>query len=246
MPTPAKPKATVKAASRPALPAVTVARFQEALTLLDRLVDEQADLFIDKGQQYRQRHRAGTERKLNADEAAQVAAAMASAVGAEALPPVVLAEAVQASDLRAYDEPQPVELLLAAGVATAPAAMQAARRFVALIEMPADTFREARDAGRLGAALDDAIRESEYDDLAGPDGARERAQAALEHFSQASGAGQGKAMGLLIRAWWQAMKQAIEGLGLTQPTSSLIGSPPSTDGLVETSSTTSRTETPAS
>jgi hypothetical protein len=228
-------------ARKPALPPVTVARFEEALGLVEALVDEQTDVFIAKGQEYRERHQAGTERRLTAMEAAQIAAAMASAQG---LPPVVVAEAVQASELRGYDEPEPIEILLRGGIATAPECMATVKRFVALVEMAPDAFATAREAGKLDDALDVAVSAMDYEDLAGEAGARARAQRAFEHFSQAAGAGSGKVGGLLLKALWQAMEQATSALGLQRGQSSLTGSPPSTDGLAATSSTTSATSTP--
>ncbi|HET6502102.1 MAG TPA: hypothetical protein VFG87_15205 [Amycolatopsis sp.] len=225
-------------ARTPALPPVTIARLEEALGLIDELVDEQTDVFVAKGHEYRERHRAGTERRLTAFEASQVAAAMTSGDG---LPPVTLAVAVQESDLRAYDEPEPLELLLRAGVATAPGWMDAVKRFVALIEMDPTVFREARENETLDEALTTAVAAMAYTDLDGPDGMRVRSQHALEHFAEAAGAGPGKAGGLLVRALWQAVEQATSSLGLQRGPSSLTGSPPSTDGLSETSSTTSDT-----
>lgn len=219
----------------PKLPPITVARFEETLALIEALFDENVDVLVAKGQEYREMHREGTERRLTAMEAAQVAAGMASGVG---LPPVTLAVAVQESDLRAYDEPEPMEILLRAGVATAPAAMTTVKRFVALIEMAPDAFQAAREADDLDAALTTAVDAMAYDDLDGPTGARQRAQAALEHFARAAGSGPGKAGGLLLRALIQAIEQAVSSLGLQRAPSSLTGSPPNTDGAAETSSTT--------
>ncbi len=220
------------------LPRVEVARFEEAMRLVEQLVDETEDVFVAKGQAFRERHRDGTERKLTAQEAAQVAAAWSTSAG---LPPVTIAEAVQQSELRAYDEPEPIEILLRAGVATAPAAMGCVKRFVALIEMPAHQFRDAREADGLDSALDDAVNAMAYEDLTA---ARPRAQRALEHFANAAGDGSGKALSLLPSAMWQALQQATSSLGLVRAQSSLTGSPPSTDGLGETSSTTSDTPAP--
>lgn len=216
------------------LPPVTPARFEEALSLVESLVDEQTDMFIRMGQEYRDKHRQGTERKLTAQEAAQVASAMASAAG---LPPVTVAVAVQESDLRAYDEPEPAEILMRAGVATAPAAIGAVQRFVALLEMPAQEFMDAREAEGLEDALDAAVKAMEYQDLQGPTGVRARAQKAFEHFAVAAGADPGKAWSLFPRALWQAIQQATSSLGLVRAPSSLTGSPPNTDGLGETSRT---------
>lgn len=228
MATPRKPPARV-----PKLPPVTVARFDEAMGLVEQLAGEETvSIFVTKGQEYRDIHREGSERRLTAMESAQVAAGMASGVG---LPPVTLAVAVQESDLRAYDEPEPMELLLRAGIATAPAAMGTVKRFVALIEMSPGVFEEAREAGTLSRDLDAAAEAMATVPLKD---ARERAQCALEHFADAAGAAPGKAWGLLAQAMWQAISQAIDSLGLQRGPSSLTGSPPSTAGIEETSSTT--------
>lgn len=229
------------AAVRRSLPPITVARFDEALQLVEAIVDEQTDLFIAKAQDYRERHRAGTERGLTATEAGQLAASMSAVV---ASPPVDVAVALQQSDLRGYDEPEPVELLLRAGIATAPAFMAAVQRFVALIEMPAGEFRAAREDARLDQALDAAVEAMEYEDLSGTDGARERAQRAFEHFATDAGATPGKALSLLPRALWSAVEQATSALGLRRAQSSLTGSLPSMDGTDQTSSTTPVTSTP--
>lgn len=232
----AAPKVTL-----PGLPALCVAHFEEAMRLVEELVEEQTSVFIDRGQGYREQHRKGTERALSAAEAAQIAAAMASGEG---LPPVALAVAVQESELRGYDEPEPMEILLAAGVATAPAAMSAVKRFVALIEMSVADLEAACESDRLDDELDAAVKAMTYAPLDGPTGARERARRAYEHFAKAAGSSQGKALSLLPRALWQAMTQATARLGLQSGPSSLTGSPPSTTGLGATSSTEPVTATP--
>lgn len=221
-------------ARRVVLPPVTVARFEEAMSLVEALVDEQTDTFVRKGQEYRELHREGTSRPTTAREAAQIASAMANLGD---LPAVQVAVAVQQSDLRGYDEPEPVEILLRAGIATAPAAMESVKRFVALVEMPAEKFQQAREAGELSEALDEAAKAMAYLPL---DGMRDRAQLALEHFAVAAGA-EGKTWSLFTRALWQAVQQASSSLGLTRAQSSLTGSPPSTDGVAATSSTTPAT-----
>lgn len=232
---------TRRAPALPKLPPVTVARFEEGIALVEAFVDEETDTIVRKGQEYREKHREGTERKLTAQEAAQVAAAMANAAD---LPPVTVAVAVQESDLRAYDEPEPLEILLRAGVATAPAAMRGVMRFVALIEMAPDKFREAREADGLAEALDAAVDAMAYEDMRGSAGARARAQRAFEHFAEAAGAEPGKALSLFPRALWQAIRQGTSSLGLQRQPSSLTGSPPNMDGAGETSSTTPDTSSP--
>lgn len=231
MPQPRKPKlAASKAASLPTLPPVSVLHFEHAMAIVEALVGEQTDLFIAAGQDYRRRHREGTGRPLNAMEAAQLTAATADTAG---LPPITLTVAYQESDLRAYDEPEPMEILLRSGIATAPAAMESAKRLVALIEMPKDLLIASEDGGTLDADLDATVAEMRGEDLTV---ARERANRAFAHFAVAAGASPGKTGGLILKAVMQAVDQATSALGLQRGPSSLTGSLPSTDGLAETSS----------
>ncbi len=224
------------------LPPITPARFKELIGLVEQLANGPAvDVFIAAAQGYRARHRSGTDRPLNASEAASFAAGMAQVV---ASPPIDVAVALQQSELRAYDEPEPMELLLRGGIATAPKFMEVAQRFVALIEMPADDFMAAREAGALDVSLDDAVKAMEYEDMAGAGGVRERSQRAFEHFAASAGVAPGKALSLLPIALWKAIEQAMSHLGLTRQPSSLTGSAPSMDGVGSTSSTASPTPTP--
>jgi hypothetical protein len=224
-----------------ALPVVRVARFEEVAKLIERLVEEKQDVFLAAAQRFRARHRDATSRGLDYAEAAQVAAAM---VGGE--PDVTLAEQVQASELRAYDEPSPNEMLVAAGVATAPAFIEATKRVAALIELDDDVFRDARENDTLDEAIDAYVRDT-FDELA-MDEARQRAYDALEHYAKAAGQGSlGEAVGLLTRLVGQAFQQAMLTLAPTlqgSPSSSLTGSPPSTNGDGAKSSTSSPTSTP--
>jgi hypothetical protein len=220
------------------LPPVSVAHFEEAMRLLEQLVDTQADTFIAAGQSYREKHRSGTERDLNADEAMQIAAGVAAVVAA---PPLDVAVALQRSQLRAYDEPEPIEVLLSAGVATAPGFMTAAKRFTALIELPAAELERLVEGEALDGALDDAVDAMTYEDL---QAVRARAHRAFAHFAQAAGAGSEKGVGLLLRAWEQARKLGMTSLGYERASSSLIGSPPSITGADATSSTPPGTSTP--
>jgi hypothetical protein len=225
------------------LPRVTTARFAEAALLVERIAETNQDVFLAAAQRFRIRHRDATSRRLNVEEAAQVVAAMGTDQD-----PVAMAEQVQASDLRAYDEPQPQEILVAAGLATAPAFLDAVQQLVGLIELPDPTFREAREVGP--EALDEAIQvhiRSEFDDLDMAD-ARPRAQRALEHFAQAATQGSlGEAWGLLTKVVGQAYSQAMLTLSPTlqgSGFSSLTGSPPNTTGVGERSSTSSDTSRP--
>lgn len=219
------------------LPPITVARFEEVTKLLERLIAEQSSVFTDAIGSYRSAHRDATSRPLSPDEAAQVAAALSDAMGAD--DPVGLAAQLQQSELRAYDEPDVREVLLAAGAATAPAFVQATRRVVALIEMPAADFERAFDDDELEDAIDAAAHALLKVEL---EEARDRAGKALEHFASKSGSPSGKGLSLLVDVTRSAFTQALQTWTNQKPaggSSSLIGSPPSTDGPEPTSSTES-------
>ena len=224
---------TTQATGGERLPVVTVARFEAASKLIEQLVEQNTDTFVEKMHAYRERQRAGTSRALSAAEAAQVAAGLATDL--EPAERVKVAEDVQASGLRAVDEPSPQEVLLAAGLSTAPAFLDAALRFVALIELDADTFAEAYDAGTLDEALAPAIavlRELPLED------ARVRAAAALDHLGSKAGVASGEGVRLLIQTMWQALQQAANQMApsLSSGLSSLTGSLEPTDGASGTSS----------
>jgi hypothetical protein len=231
MPAAKKPRA--RSSARP-LPVITVARFETALLLIEQLVTEKQDLFLDAAQRFREKHRDISSRALNAVEAAQVAAGlMRNDVEAAVL--------VQQSGLRAYDDPAASEVFVAAGLSTAPAFLDASSRLVALIEMPADAFEAAYEADAIGEAINNAL--VAWRNVPMPE-ARERATAALDHFAKAGGAtSAGEAMRLVAKVVMQAHQQAVQAM-LPSDSSSLIGSLTSTDGLDEPSSTTPATATP--
>lgn len=231
----AAPKAGPSANGRPkkaSLPPVTVARFEECLRLVERVVAEKQSVFVEKANEYRETHREQTTRPLSALEAAQITAAMADHLKVGEDPGGAIAD-IQASGLRAYDEPDTREVLLAAGVATAPEFVNAVQRMVAVIEMEPDQFRQAREAGEeeLDAAIGAAVCEMSYLDM--ETDARPRAVAALDHFSKAAGAGSGKGMALMAQTILKALGQAMSALPSTSSTSSLVD----TGGDAQTSST---------
>lgn len=227
------------------LPPMTVARVKEASILIERLVEEKTDVFLRHAQDYKAKHRAASSRQLTPQEAAQIAAAMVEVIAEEGDPVgdrIAAAERAQDSKLRAYDEPGQREVLLRAGVATAPEAIDAALRLVALVELDADEFRDAREGDYLDDVVKDAAKELE--ELEAGE-ARERATAALEHFATATGRSKGEAWGLLVRVVVQALAQAVQmtssETSTTEPsTSSLVD----TTGLDETFSTQPPGETP--
>jgi hypothetical protein len=215
---------------------ITVARFESAMLLLEELVAENTDLFIGKIHEYREKHRAGTDRALSPEEAAQVAAALSVAM-TEGRDPVQVAADVQASDLRAYDQPGQTEILVAAGVSTAPAFIKAALRLVALLELPEDEFEAAYDAETLPAAIDGGVKELRKLDLAE---ARIRAKGALELLAEKSGAESGEGLRSLVQVVWRALNQAVQmGPGESSALSSLTGWDAPTAGAEETVSTDS-------
>jgi hypothetical protein len=227
------------------LPPMTVARVKEASMLIERLVEEKTDVFLRHVQGYKTKHREATNRPLTPQEAAQIAAAMVEVIteeGDAVGDRIAAAERVQGSTLRAYDEPGPKEVLLRAGASTAPEAIDAALRLVALVEMDAQRFRDAREADYLDSAIADDC--AELEELEASE-ARERATAALEHFATATGRSKGEAWGLLVRVVVQALTEAVqtsssETSTTEQSTSSLVD----TTGLGETFSTPHPGETP--
>lgn len=220
------------AAAPPVLPRITVAKLRETGLLLERLLQTNLSVFVDGGQRYREVHRDGTSRDLNAAEAVQLAVALS------ADDEVAAAEQLQQSQLRAYDEPDHREVLLAAGAATAPAFVAAACEFVALVEMPLDRFKQARESSTLPAAITADAAALDDLDLAE---ARRRASAAMAHYAAAAGIDSGNVWGLLIKTVTQALTIVVRQAGIAgaSPSSQLTGSAASTDGDATTSSTSS-------
>lgn len=216
-------------AKKPALPPVTGARFDEAMALVERLVQENASMFIARGQDYREQHRDGTSRPLNAVEVAQIAAGLGTDLQ-------TASEQIAAAGLEHHDEPEPREVLLAAGIGTAPAFMRAVLSVVALIELPADEFRDARKAGTIAetisAIVEELLDEHELAEL------RARASGAMEHLAAASGVEPGKAWATIGQSVWKALELATDQLAVRMRSSSSIGSAtPTADSPPTTSST---------
>jgi hypothetical protein len=223
----------------PALPKITVMRFEDAGQLLERLYDDNVDTFIARGQDYRDRHRGATSRPLTVQETVMVAGGLSATI-AEAQ------EQIDEAGLTNHDEPSTGEVLLAAGLSTAPAFMRSVRRLVALIELDPDVYRQAREQGLDGlwAAVDAAAEQLLELDL---DEGRARAQRALEHLADSAGVPAGKAWGLVANTVWQAMSQAAHQLGERMRSASSTSSAASTaDSPEPKSSTSSATETPSS
>lgn len=221
---PAKAKASAE--PKVALPVITVGKFEDIGALLERVVAENQAAFIAKGQEFKEQHRAGSSRPLTAVEAAQ-----AAIVFTEDPDPVGRAQEIQES-FRAYDEPDVREVLLAAGLGTARAVVEAFRSVVALIEMPVDDYEDAHESGALTATLAD--RAATLRKLPLVDG-RRRTTAAMEHFAASAGFSSGEAWGLPVKALRQALATVASQLVDASQSSQLIGSPASTAGPDETS-----------
>lgn len=190
----------------PALPPVTVARFVEATRLVDRIVARNVDTFAAAAERYALARRRSSSRPLDGLEAAQIAASLGAALRPDA-DPVALAVNVQASDLRSETDPPRLEALAAAGAATAPAFLDAVLDLVALVELPAELFRKAREEGRLERVLVE-WRERELEEL-DLRVARARAARALAHVGEASGSTLGEALRLVERAIGTALGEAL-------------------------------------
>lgn len=218
------------------LPPITVGKMGDASHLMERLVLEKTSIFSERIRDYRAARTTGSERGLTADESVQLTSgvipALVEAGNAEAAEnPEAIAVKFQNSDLRASDPIPQGEVLLAAGLATAPALLDAVGQLVALIEMPNARYKKAK----TDDTLDDFIREdaAKLEDLELSDG-RARAAAALAHFQTAAGSTAGEAIGLLRDMMGQALAQATAiDLSEVSPFTSLIGSPPPMDGAEE-------------
>lgn len=202
-----------KAAQRPkALPTVGIARFREAMQLIEDLVVENTDVFLASAARYRAAHATHAEqaaRRLTHVEAAAAAAAFAREVGDfDAAGMAGLAADIQRSDIRAIDPPEQQELLLAAGLGTASGFIDAALAFVALVEMPKARFDEHSEAGVLRHAIDEDIATLKRRDVPVAE-MRERALRAFEHFASAGGEDPGKAWSLITGMVRQALTTAM-------------------------------------
>lgn len=221
-----------KGEGQPALPPMMVARVADCMRLVEDLVSENIELFGDNIAKHRAMRRESSSAPLTGMEAAQVAAALGIDPNAENAAERIAA--IQKSDLRSTDEVPMQEVLLVAGVATAPAAIEAACRLVALVEMPDPEYRKAREAGKdkLREAIDKAANAFELD-VSAEDG-RARASAALDHFQKAAGVDSGEARSLILRTVLEALGQAMENApNLNSAFGSLTGSLEPTDGTAE-------------
>lgn len=158
--------------------------------------------------------------------------------------PEAIAVKLQNSDLRSRDVVPQSEVLLAAGLATAPALLDAVKQIVALVEMSDARYKTAKKNDCLEEAIEQDAEK--LDDLELSEG-RARAAAALAHFQKAAGSTAGEVVGLLRDMMGQALAQATAiDLSEVSPFSSLTGSPPPMDGPETTSSSGSPSLRPLS
>jgi hypothetical protein len=222
-----------KSRRRDSLPPVTVARFEQVTLLIQRLATEKTSVFLAAMRDYQDQHRDATSRPLTHMEAASVAGTLAHQIGRDDV--AAIAGEVQQSGLRAHESLEPRELLLAAGIRTAPAFLDVALQVCALIEMSADTFEHMCETGLLDDAVGDGAATLRNLPMSE---ARDRATAALEHFSREStGQSLGEAVRLLTGTVGQALKQALDqSIASASSSSTRLVEP--TGGLDEPSSTT--------
>lgn len=221
MPT-SKAAGAKKPAAKP-LPSVKFAKAKFITATLEQLLRSNTDLFIAAGQDFREQHRAGTTRPLSAYEVAQLAAGLG----------VTLSDAktqIEDADLVSYDEPDPLHLLLAAGVATSSAWINGLSQLVALVEMDDETFRAAAQHGEgmLEVRVNEAVAALDDLDLSE---VRARARAAVEHLAEQMDVEPGKAWAVLARSVWDALQQAAAHLRTIPTSSELTSSPASTAGV---------------
>lgn len=228
-----------------AIPVIGVARFNECLLLIERLLEQSTDTFLSAQARYADKHALATTRGLDAGEAVQLVTVLGDAMSN----PQQFADAslkMQQDGPRVTQRPAQMEMLLAAGLATAPQFFTACLRLVALIEMPKDVFRQAREDGELAAALETAHAKL-LDDDESMDVTRARVIVALGAFAEAGGRPPGEGVRLLGQTIWQAIQQAMLLTGSEESWSRSIVSADSTeDGPPDMSSTTSPTQTASS
>jgi hypothetical protein len=229
------------AAAEPQLPKLTLGKFDEAAQLLERMARENVTTFVEAQSEFLEAHRESSKRPLSHDEAVQLAAAAADAMDADPTQLATAAAQLQASDLRAYDQPQVKDVLLAAGAATAPAFLQLAKRFLALIELPTEAFEQAREDDTLEQLLDTVCDELDREGLAE---VRARAGRAFGYFAQEAGIAGPKVWATLVETIMGALAQAARMSGLeASASSSLTSSAERTEA--EPPDSTSSTESPS-
>jgi hypothetical protein len=227
---------TSRKPAAPKLPPVTVMRLQALTTQIDAVVEENVDIFAARAGRYVDAFRLHSERDLAPDEVAQVAGAIGAVLGRTDV--TELLSEVSASGLRTRTNPPRMEALLAAGSATAPAAIDAVLKFVALVELAPDEFEQASEADNLEMALVEPIRELKRLPLGE---ANTRARGAFEHLASEAGTPPGEAVSLILRALGTALSEAV---GPLSQSGSVIGSLAHMGGADASASTESPGEKP--
>lgn len=224
------------------LPPITVAKMRHALNLLDRLMDEHRDRFLERMEAHRDTARDYTTRPLAAGEALEAAMITAPRLGVEGPDAVTrLAADIQGSELRMTQEPDGRELLAAAVASLGGAAFDTALRFVALVELPSEEMEQHAEAGVLFEHLDTYAT-----NILGPLGGAEairRSQRAWDAFQQEWGLDSGEAVARLMKPVWGALMEAADRM-TDRISDSYTSSLAPTVGAGETSSTTPGTEKP--
>lgn len=197
MPSPTKPNAT----KPPALPPIILGKFETLLSLTETVLEENRAQLTEKMRTFADEHHDATRRPLTADEAVQAAAIMRDIVKEDVLDPAEL----QNGDLYAWDRPQPMELLVAAGLSTASTLVDALKQFVVVVESDTDEFLGALD-GDLQEWLDEQTTALSTVALSE---VRQRTEAALNHFAAEAGyASAGKALRPIVATAMRALTEA--------------------------------------
>lgn len=209
-------------AKAPALPVIANAKFRVLMRMLDAIVDRNTDIYVEHGRKFSDKKRAGTSRDWTAADLGPLARGLDTNL-ADARQQLVDA------GLRAHDDAADTEILIAAGIGTAPELYDELVRLTLLVEMSIDDFNVARRDGdeALNATLEDLLQTLDDVPLAE---VRERVGRAWAHIAEALGYQPGKAWGLIAKTIWRVVSQGMETM-----------EPP----LPPTSSSTQSTDSPA-
>lgn len=185
----------------PVLPPIALGKFETLLHLTEQVLAENRSQLAVKMREFADEHHDATKRPLTAEEAVKAAAIMRDVVKEDVLDPVKL----QNSDMYAWDRPQPLELLVSAGLSTATTLVEVLKRFTVIVEADTEEFLEALDRD-----LDDYLESKTKALVAVPLGEmRARTEAALNHFAAEAGyASAGKALRPIVATAMRALTEA--------------------------------------